>query len=175
VLIVLRCSSASASHPVGTTFRVQGFLKALPVRKEAAKKAAPKTLACIKKLLHNYAYARPSVRFALKVLRASNEKANWSYSPQIGSISLQDTTAKISGQEVATQCELRFADLQQTIPQSAAEGLYSMDAVVAKAQAGMFTVPYKSASLTIVQRLARSTMSDIMCLLTVGPSTRHEA
>lgn len=175
MLTTLRYSSASASHPVGTTFRVQGFLKPLPVRKEVAKKAAPKTLACIRKLLHSYAYARPSIRFALKVLRASNEKANWSYSPHVGSISLQDATAKISGQEVATQCELRSADLQQTIPQSAAEGLYSMDAIVAKAEAGMFTALYKSASLTIMQRLTRSTTSDNMCPLMAGPSTRREA
>jgi hypothetical protein len=145
VLIALHYSSAPTSHPVGTTFRVQGFLKPLPVRKEAAKKAAPKTLACIRKLLHNYAYARPSVRFALKVLKASNGKANWSYSPHIGPISLQDATAKISGQDVASQCEHRFADLQQTMPQSAAEGLYSMDAVVAKAETGMFTALDKSA------------------------------
>ena len=109
------------------------------------------------------------------MLRASNERANWSYSPHVGSISLQDATAKISGQEVATQCELRFADLQQTIPRSAAEGLYSMDAVVAKAEAGKFTALYKSASLTIMQRLTRSTTSDIMCPLMGDPSTRHEA
>lgn len=130
-------SSASASHPVGSTFRIQGFLQALPVRREVARKGASKTIVSIKKLLYNYAYARPSVRFALKVLQANSERANWSYGPSIGPATLQDATAKIAGQEVAAQCELRSADFQQTVLQSAAQDFYSIDAIIVKPDAGM--------------------------------------
>jgi DNA mismatch repair protein, C-terminal domain len=125
---------------VGTTLRIQGFLQALPVRKEVAKKDGSKTLANIKKLLYTYAYARTSVRFALKVLRANSERANWSYSPNLGSISLQDTVTKIVGQDVAAQCELRSANLQQTISQSAGRVLYSVEAVIVRTDAGLFSV-----------------------------------
>ena len=137
ILISLYQSSTSASHPVGTTIRIQDFLKSIPVRKEAAKKAASKTLAGIKKLLCNYAFARPSVRFALKVLKADSEKANWSYSPNIGSTALQDVTAKIIGQEVAAQCELRSVELQHTAPTSSLEEKYSVDAVLVRSDVGM--------------------------------------
>jgi DNA mismatch repair ATPase MutL len=125
---------------VGTSLRIQGFLQALPVRKEAAKKAAPKTLASIRKLLYSYAYARPSIRFAFKVLRARNEKANWNYGPKLGSISLQDATAKIAGQEVAAQCELRSANLPQTISQLTSENVFSVNAVIVRPDAGMSSV-----------------------------------
>ena len=64
-------SSASASHPVGSTFRIQGFLQALPVRREVARKGASKTIVSIKKLLYNYAYARPSVRFSARWMTGS--------------------------------------------------------------------------------------------------------
>jgi DNA mismatch repair ATPase MutL len=130
---------------VGTSFRIQGFLQALPVRKETAKKAAPKTLASIKKLLYSYAYARPSIRFAFKVLKAKNEKANWNYGPKVGSVSLQDATAKIAGQEVAAQCDLRSANLPQIISQSASERVFSLEAVIVRTDAGMSSVLYVSA------------------------------
>jgi DNA mismatch repair ATPase MutL len=132
----------------------------MPVRKEVAKKAASKTLAGIKKLLYNYAYARPSVRFAFKVLRANNEKSNWSYSPTIGSISLHDTTTKITGQEVAAQCELRSTDLQQTVPLSAAGAIYSVNAVIVKTHAGMLSALYEFA------------LSNLSCRSFQGPQRR---
>jgi hypothetical protein len=169
-------SSSSASHPVGSTFRIQGFLQPLPVRREVARKGASKTILGIKKLLYNYAYARPSVRFALKVLQANNERANWGYGPSVAQASLQDATAKIAGQEVAAQCELKSADFQQTVPQSAAQDFYSIDAVIVKTDAGMCArrCPYPH-SLIVVQSHPRSTTSDIIYQLMAGPSTQHEA
>ena len=134
---------------MGTTLRIRGFLQVVPVRKEAAKKAASKTLTCIKKLLYNYAFARPSVRFTLKVLRTNNEKANWSYGPKIGPISLQDTTAKIAGQEVAAQCELRSAELEQAVHQSAVGESYHVDAVLVRPDGGLFSIIYVLAPLTL--------------------------
>src|SRR5204863_4421410 len=92
-----------------------------------------------KKLLCNYAYARPSVRFSLRVLQANNERANWDYGPAIGTASIQDATAKIAGQEVAAQCELRSADFQQAVSQSAMRSFFSIDAVVVKTDAGMWS------------------------------------
>ena len=70
------------SHPVGTTVRVKDFLKSLPVRHQSALKSASKTLSRIKALLQGYALARPSVRFALKILKVKNDKGNWSYVPR---------------------------------------------------------------------------------------------
>src|SRR5256885_7664584 len=165
MLNVLYYSSASASHPVGATFRIQGFLHSIPVRKEAAKRAASKTLMSIKKLLYTYAYARPSVRLAFKVLKTNNVKVNWSYCPKIGSISLQETTAKIAGQEIAAQCEPRSAELRQTVRQSAAEEVYSLDAVIAKTDAGNVLCALSSLEfLTSAQKLRRSITSAIMYL-----------
>ncbi len=121
---------------MGTAFRVQGFLQALPVRKQTAKKEAQKTLASIKKLLYAYAYARPSVRLSFKVLRAKNEKANWNYGPKTGPSSLQDATAKIAGQEVAVQCELKSAASEPKLSASGVYAAYSIDAVLVKSNAG---------------------------------------
>ena len=154
---------------MGTTLRIRGFLQVVPVRKEAAKKAASKTLTGIKKLLYNYAFARPSVRFAFRVLRTNNEKANWSYGPKIGSISLQDTTSKIAGQEVAAQCELRSAELEQTVPNSAIGESYYVDAVLVRPDGSKFSMVYVLALLTFVQTLIKPIASDIICRLTVGP------
>ena len=129
-------SASSASHAVGTTFRVQGFLQALPVRQQTAKRGAQKTLASIKKLLYAYAYARPTVRLSFKVLRAKNEKANWNYGPKTGSSSLQDATVKIAGQEVAAQCESQSACSEPKLSTSGEQVSYSIDAVLAKSKAG---------------------------------------
>lgn len=133
-------SSSSASHLVGTTLRVQGFLQALPVRKQTAKKGAPKTLGSIRKLLYGYAFARPFVRISFKVLKAKNDKANWSYGPQPGPTSLKDATSKIAGKEVAGQCELRSMFSEPEEPGLAEQSPYSIDAVLVKANAGMSAV-----------------------------------
>lgn len=99
------CSTAPASHPVGTTVRVQDFLKPIPVRRQTALKAASRTLLDIKKILQGYAFARLNVRITFKVLRAKTDKYNWTYGPDPGSTSLLSATAKIVGKEVAVQCE----------------------------------------------------------------------
>ena len=77
-------SRTRASHPVGTTVKVTDLFKSLPVRKQTAVKAATKILSRIKSMLQAYALARPYVRFALKVLKAKNDKGNWTYVPAKG-------------------------------------------------------------------------------------------
>ncbi|ETN37378.1 uncharacterized protein HMPREF1541_08369 [Cyphellophora europaea CBS 101466] len=99
-------SSASASHSVGTTVRVQDFLSNIPVRKQTALKAAGKILTNVRKLLFTYAFARPEARFTLKVLKGKNDKANWSYAPgSVGPLQ-SETASKVVGQDVAMQTKL---------------------------------------------------------------------
>ena len=96
-------SSSSASHPVGTTFRVQNFLQKIPVRKQSALKSAAKTLQAIKALLFAFAFARPEVRFALKVLKVKNDTANWTYAPSRKD-TLVEVASKIIGKDIAGGC-----------------------------------------------------------------------
>ncbi|THY23903.1 hypothetical protein D6D01_05818 [Aureobasidium pullulans] len=92
-----------ATHPPGTTVRIANFLKNQPVRKQVALKAAPKTLLRIRQLLQSYAFARPSTRLSLKVIKAKNDKDNWTYAPKIGS-GIEDTAFKVVGKPCASQC-----------------------------------------------------------------------
>ncbi|EXJ88465.1 hypothetical protein A1O1_05395 [Capronia coronata CBS 617.96] len=96
-------SSSSASHPVGTTMRIQNFLANIPVRKQTALKSTGKTLQAIKAVLLAFAFARPDVRFSLKVLRGKNDKMNWTYAAN-SSDNLTEVGAKIVGKDVASQC-----------------------------------------------------------------------
>lgn len=149
---------------MGTTFRVEGFLQALPVRRQTAKKAAPKTLAAIKKLLHGYAFARPSVRIIFKILKAKSEKGNWTYGPKIGSSSLQDAVSKIVGQEVATHCELKSTSSQQNLSEEGNENGYSIEAILAKTDAGTSLTTLDRQTLMVHQTCPRFTMLGTLCL-----------
>lgn len=103
-------SRTRASHPVGTTIKVTELFKALPVRKQTAVKGAAKTLARVKSMLQAYALARPNVRFALKVLKAKNDKGNWTYVPAKGQPK-EDAAFKVVGKECAGQCEWQVMEL----------------------------------------------------------------
>ncbi|KAI5272493.1 hypothetical protein E4T47_04252 [Aureobasidium subglaciale] len=92
-----------ATHPPGTTIRIVNFLKNQPVRKQVALKAASKTLTKIKQLLQSYAFARPTTRFSLKVIKAKSDKDNWTYAPKVGS-GIEDTALKVVGKPCAAQC-----------------------------------------------------------------------
>lgn len=96
-------SREKTSHPVGTTVCVIGFLKHVPVRKQAASKTASKTISRIKRLLQAYAIAQPATRLSLKVLRAKNDSANWIYAPTQNA-TIADAALKIWGPEIKTQC-----------------------------------------------------------------------
>lgn len=129
-------SSSSASHPVGTTIRVQEFLTNIPVRRQTALKETIKTLQAIKTLLFALAFARPDVRFSLKVLKGKNEKLNWTYAASRND-SLTEIAAKIVGKEVAAECKeckVSSIDADEQI-----EDGYEIQALLVSADAGMFS------------------------------------
>lgn len=95
---------ARVSQPVGTTIRITDFMKNLPVRRQTALRSSTKSIAKIKTLLQAYAYARSSVRFSLKVLKAKNDKSNWMYAPAGGDTVL-DAAMKIGGSRLVDQCQ----------------------------------------------------------------------
>ncbi|KAI9714218.1 MAG: hypothetical protein M1812_006439 [Candelaria pacifica] len=96
-------SQERASHPVGTTIRVSDFFKNLPVRKQTSLKASVKTLAKIKQTLQVYALARPAIRFSLRVMKAKNDKGNWTYAPNIVA-GMADAALKVVGKVTAGEC-----------------------------------------------------------------------
>lgn len=80
------------------------MLQSLPVRKETALKECSKTLAAIKRIIQSYAFARPSVRFHLRVPKARSNKFNFTYAPKKDA-NIEDVTLKIVGRSCALQCE----------------------------------------------------------------------
>lgn len=158
-------SSSSASSPVGTTVRVQDFLKLIPVRRQTVVKRTAKVLSDIKNLLHAYAFARPGVRLVFKVLKAKNEKANWSYGPKPGATTLEDAAAKIVGIEVATQCELKSS--KSILSDDCTRTLYTINTLLPKAEAGVFKYSCLLSYAESVQ-VRKSTMQAISFLSTVA-------
>ncbi|KAL9626098.1 MAG: hypothetical protein Q9164_007946, partial [Protoblastenia rupestris] len=83
-----------SSHPMGTTVKVKDFLQLVPVRRQNALKVCSKTMLRLRTVLQDYALSRPSVRFALKILKAKVDKGNWSYVPKQNPTTL-DAAAQI--------------------------------------------------------------------------------
>jgi hypothetical protein len=72
--------------------------------------------------LQSFAFARPQVRFALKVLKAKNDKGNWMYAPKQGG-NAEDAAFKIVGAACASQCTWSVIEqdgftLQSFLPKS---------------------------------------------------------
>lgn len=82
---------------------MQSFLHNIPVRKQTALKSAAKALQAIKALLYSFAFARPNVRFSLKVLKAKSDKGNWTYAPSPKD-ALTEVASKIVGQDIVSEC-----------------------------------------------------------------------
>lgn len=118
---------------MGTTVRVQDFLKTIPVRRQTALKTASKTLSDIKKILQAYAFARPNTRITFKVFSAKSDKYNWTYGPSPSANTLLHAAAKIVGQEVAVRCEARLWTLN---PEGQSENSHVIDAIVVKGEDG---------------------------------------
>ncbi|KAL8708764.1 MAG: hypothetical protein Q9220_006406 [cf. Caloplaca sp. 1 TL-2023] len=91
------------SQAVGTSVRVNGFLKAFPVRRQMALKDSGKQLGKVKRMLQAHAIARPKVRFSLRVLKAKNDKGSWMYAPK-SDASVADAVVKVIGKKAADQC-----------------------------------------------------------------------
>lgn len=124
-------SSARTSHPAGTTMRITDFLKYIPVRKQTALKDATKALAKLKRLLQAYAFAHPTKRFSIKVLKAKNENNNWMYVPSADG-EIADAAMRIVGKDVSSCCVV------QKLPSgSSDQGSYDILAFLPKPGAGM--------------------------------------
>lgn len=135
MLFVTVSSSSSAPHGTGTTVRISDFLKKIPVRRQTAQKQAVKTLPRIKKLLFDYAFARPTVRFSCKVLKSKSElRDNWTFAPCKDARNLQVLASKIVGKDVAAQCK------QESIKSEDDE--YIIDTLMVMPGAGMQPFPY---------------------------------
>lgn len=112
-------SSSSASHAVGTTVRIQDFLSRVPVRRQTAVKAASTTTTNIRKLLQSYAFARSAVRTSFKVLKARDEKSNWSFAPVRPAAALSEAATKIVGKSVADQCSQHIVESELDVANQA--------------------------------------------------------
>ena len=81
------------------------------MRRQTAEKNSIKVLAKVKRLLQAYVFARPHLRFSLKVLKAKNDKGNWKYPTTTGigksksKPSVFNAAKEIIGQKVTDQCE----------------------------------------------------------------------
>lgn len=90
------------SAPIGTTVRVEGFLKPLPVRREnmAQKKQALQKK--LKDLVARYYLSRPLCRFSLKILAKSDTKNHIVYVP---TKSVHEAVRQVGGKDLAAACE----------------------------------------------------------------------
>lgn len=121
---------------MGTTLRITDFLKYIPVRRQGALKNATKTLTAIKKLLQAYAFAQPSKRFSLKVIKAKNENSNWMYAPAADA-TIPDAAIKIVGKDISGCCvtrELSSRNPGEEGPRDSSS--YQLTAFLAKPDAG---------------------------------------
>ena len=143
-----RVSETLISHPVGTSVRISNYLKHMPVRRQTAIKSSARTSSKIKRLLQAYALARPTVRFSFKVLKARNEKANWSYAPQAGA-TVTDAALRVVDQSTVFQCQWRVfsssnvAGIAPESPptaadQSSGEGKYMIESLIPNHHCGTY-------------------------------------
>ncbi|KAI4176086.1 MAG: hypothetical protein LQ348_006064, partial [Seirophora lacunosa] len=120
-LLTVGYSGDPVSQAVGTTVRVTDFFKSLPVRRQTALKDSNKQLTKIKRILQAYAFARPSVRLNLKVLKAKNNKGSWLYAPK-AKANVSDAAIKIIGTRAADQCHwILWSSENPSIPTAATD------------------------------------------------------
>ncbi|KAF9889431.1 hypothetical protein FE257_007333 [Aspergillus nanangensis] len=120
-------SSQRAPHPIGTTVRITDLFKHIPVRRQTALKGSMRTVARIKKLMQEYAIARPSARLSFKVLKAKNEANNWIYAPKHNA-TMMDAALKVVGTDATSIYALknrRSCEVSSTLPDT--EGSFDID------------------------------------------------
>lgn len=123
------------------------------MRRQTAEKNSIKALAKVKRLLHAYVFARPHLRFSLKVLKAKNDKGNWKY-PKIAGIgiskfkpSMFNAAEEIIGKKVTNQCQWFSTawsstgeHIGSTLDNSGAsvsqDGTYTFEAALARLECG---------------------------------------
>lgn len=146
-------SCTRTSHPAGTTLRVTDFLKYIPVRRQTALKDVTRNLTRIKKLLHAYAFAHPTLRFSMKVLKAKNENNNWMYAPSADT-EIADAAIKIVGRDVSSCCIVKNFPSDSLEPNG-----YELLAFLPKANAGMQALDHIYALLINENRNRQSQQS----------------
>lgn len=109
--------------PVGTAVRATRLFARLPVRRQVALKEAIKTLSKIKELLHSYAFARPHIRLALRVL--NHPKVAWSYAPGPHP-SMRQAALQVFGAELVSQCVDETNNGAEKVTQTPSSGLTSV-------------------------------------------------
>lgn len=105
ILIPNFLSDSLTSHPLGTTVRATNLLHQMPVRRQILLSKASKTIDEIKAMLRSYAFARPQIRWSLKILGGRDVRSDWIYvPPKDGTI--MDVTKALVGKKVAEECIL---------------------------------------------------------------------
>ena len=123
------------------------------MRRQTAEKNSIKVLAKVKGLLQAYVFARPHLRFSLKVLKAKNDRGNWKY-PKIAGIgiskfkpSIFNAAEELLGKKVTDQCQWFSTawsstgeHIDSTSDNSGArvsqDGTYTLEAVLVKLECG---------------------------------------
>ena len=123
------------------------------MRRQTAEKNSIRLLAKVKGLLQAYVFARPHLRFSLKVLKAKNDRGNWKY-PKIAGIgiskfkpSMFNAAEELIGKKVTDQCQWFSTawsstgeHIDSTSDNSEArasqDGTYIFEAVLAKLECG---------------------------------------
>lgn len=151
----MRLSQKRTSHPVGTTVRVENFLRHLPVRRQAAEKISVKMLAKVRKMLQSYALTRPHLRLSLKILKAKDRKGDWTY-PKGGALSASRVEASfnaatdIFGKKLTSECQSTVSTWssageqideimsQHSGSSTSRDEAYTLEAIIAKQDCGIF-------------------------------------
>ncbi|KAL9118666.1 MAG: hypothetical protein Q9187_004785 [Circinaria calcarea] len=173
-------SQERVSHPIGTTVHVKDFLKNLPVRKQTALKVSAKMNAKIKRTLQAYALARPSVRFSLKVLKARDDKGNWTYAPKAGS-TVTDAALKVLNLQAVGQCQWQVWTGPKTVTSEDAEGndfepaSYKIEALLPKPQCDIKTVSHTGQYVSIDSRPVSCTRGVLKQVVTLFKSYLRSA
>ena len=134
-MVLSTSSEERISQPVGTTVRINDYLKTIPVRRQTALKTAAKTLAKTKRLLQAYSLARPKVRFSLKVLKAKTEKDNWMYAPKAEGTT-SDAATKVAGKKVTDQCEWKSWSTVDANFQGLKQDIYKLECLLPALKCG---------------------------------------
>ncbi|KAL9610013.1 MAG: hypothetical protein Q9167_005255 [Letrouitia subvulpina] len=169
------------SYPVGTTIRVKNFLKFLPVRRQASLKDTNKLLNEVKKRLQTYSMARPSVRFSLKILKAKNEKGNWTYAPKPNA-SVTDAATKMFGKRLSDQCQwllwtqasnrrpVESSEVGGMIRSASLEGPYQLEALLPRANCDLAAVCHIGQFISVDSRPVSSSKGTIKQIFTLFKS-----
>ena len=140
---------------MGTTVRVEDFLRRLPVRRQAAEKTAVKMLAKVRKMLQSYALTRPHLRLSLKILKAKDRKGDWTY-PKGRALSASRLEASfnaatdIFGKKLTNECESSVSTwssageqideiiIEHSGSNASSDEAYTLEAIIAKKDCGVY-------------------------------------